>query len=182
MKIGAIGEALEIFQEEAEKGLSTAKQQITGKKPGQAGQTQAQQQGNQAAQQQPPPIADQTAANLPSESIGSNQPQDDSSKQFIQDLYGGKASSITEEEIQQKELEDKQKQEALRQKLHREYYEKLVTPAKQKEPRIQEKIEQEEEEKKQAIALEEEKKKKDELPVVVTKDMGTKEKLRGVSG
>lgn len=184
MKTGPIGEALEIFQEETEKALKTAAAQITGKTAGQTHTKQTQQAAQGQASQnvnQQSPVADVTAG-MSSESTSTNQPQDDSSKQFIADLYGGKTPSITEEEIQQKELEDKKKQEELRQKLHREYYEKLVNRPKPQQPRPQEKVEQEEEEKEKREALEEEKKKKEELSPIMTKNRGTAEKLRGVSG
>lgn len=171
-KFGAIGEAVEILQEEAEKGVSAAKQQVTGK-----GQNQPTQQGGQA--QQPP--SDQAGGQVPSESVPTNQPQDDQTQQFVQDLYGG-TPNLTEGEIKEKELEDKKKQEELRQELHSQYYQGLVNRPRQGEERPAEKIEREEEEKKLQEQEEEEKKQKDELPVVVTKDMGTKEKLRGVSG
>lgn len=180
--MGAIGEALEVFQEEVEQGVSAAKQQITGKP---VGQSQAKQQS------QPPPqqkgqnnqqdIADQ-AGNLPPEATPVSGSQDDPVKKFVQDLYGGNSPQVTEEEIRQKELEDKKKQEELRQKLHAAYYQPLVNSPKQQEERQGEKIEREEEEKKMEEINREEEEKKKELPIIVTKDMGTKEKLRGVSG
>lgn len=183
MKVGPIGEALEILQEETEKGLKTAAAQITGKTAGQTHTKQTQQaaqgQASQNANQQSP-VAD-AAAGMPSESTSANQPQDDSSKQFVADLYGGNTQTVTEVEIKQKELEDKQKEEALRQRLHSEYYQRLTTPTKRQAPQAAEKIEMEKKEEEQK-KLEEEKKKKEDLPVIMTKDKGTKEGLRGVSG
>lgn len=186
-KVGPIGEAIEIIQEEAEKGLTTAKQQITGKPAGlaqgkQSGQSkqgpqgsQAQGGGGQASGQKPSDGAKPQEA-------PAQVPQSEETKSFVKDMYASQSPPLSEAEMKEKELEDKKKQEELRQRLHSEYYQRLVNPPKQQEERSAEKIEREEEEKKMEQVQKEEEEKKKELPVVVTKDMGTKEKLRGVSG
>ncbi|MBI2465391.1 hypothetical protein HYV64_04580 [Candidatus Shapirobacteria bacterium] len=51
-------------------------------------------------------------------------------KDFVQDLYGGNVKPLTNEQVAKKEMEDKQKEETLRQKLHGEYYQKLISPQK----------------------------------------------------
>lgn len=184
MKTGPIGEALEVLQEEVEEGAQTAAQQITGKQQGQVQTSAGKQSGQGSAatkpQGMPPPPkpSEQTKPQGAPEKI----PQSEETKAFVKDMYGGELPSVSDAQVKQKELEDKQKMEALRQKLHREYYERLVKPPKPQEERPVQKVEREEEEKKLALGEEEEKKKKQELPVIVTKDMGTKEKLRGVSG
>lgn len=117
---------------------------------------------------------------VPSEAPTGNSQQDDPNKSFVKDLYGG-ASEISQAEREKREIEDKQKLEALRQRFHSEYYERLVIPPKQQQPRPAEKLEQEKKEEEQKELEEKEKAPKD-LPVVATKNKGTKEKLRGVSG
>lgn len=177
-KVGFFDEATEIIQEEAGQAAQTVKQQVTGKSGSQVQNTQGQKLP-QVPQQQPP--AGHASA-MPPETPGTNQPQDDSAQKFVKDLYGVGTPSMSEGEIKEEELEDKKKEEELKQQLHSQYYQGLVNRPKQQEERQGEKIEREEEEKKMEEQEEVEKKQKDELPVVVTKDMGTKEKLRGVSG
>lgn len=188
--MGAIGEAFETIVEETEKGVQTAQQQITGKPANQqatnpqvAQQAQKTQQAAAAAAVQQP-ASDQAKPLDEAAHIDTKQPdtqKSDEKKSFLKGLYG-ETPEVTQAEVEQKKLEDIQKEERLRQQLHGQYYQKLTTPQQQPEERPQEKVEREEEEKKEALALEEEKKQKEELPIVVTKDMGTKEKLRGVSG
>lgn len=195
-KMGPIGEALEMLQEETEKGLKTAVQQITGKAQNQqAGGIQVKQpfgnaQGKQAPTAQKAAVVAQTQQ-APSDQAKPREdvPPDlkqvetqakEEKKTFLKGLYGA-TPEITQAEVEKKKLEDKQKEEALRQQLHSQYYQSLTKSSRDEEERPQEKIEREEEEKKMAELQEEEEKKK-ELPVVVTKDMGSKEKLRGVSG
>lgn len=178
MKTGLIGETIEIIQEEVEKGGQTAKQQITAKQSQQTGQVQSTNQSGQDPTQLP--SSDQNIG-MPSEQVTTGKAQADPVKKFVQDLYGGTTTQITEAEIAQKELEDKKKHEELRQKLHGEYYQQLVNPPKPKEPHAQEKLEQEKQE--ELVKLEEEEKGKPKpLPIVATKGMGTGEKHRGVSG
>ena len=177
MKSGPIGEALEILQEEVEQGVKTAAQQITAKQSQQVSQAQSKSQSGQ----KPTQASSDQNTSVPSEQVAASKPPIDPAKQFIQDLYGGRSPLITEAEIKQKELEDKQKHEELRQKLHSEYYQQLVNPSKPKEPHVQEKIEQEKQQ--DLVKLEEEDKKKPKaLPIIATKGMGTAEKFRGVSG
>lgn len=203
-KVGPIGEALEVLQEEVEKGISTAKQQITGKgqKPfggtggsprgltprgkqpfGQAQGKQGQQTSSQSQPQKPSdqgkPSEDLTADLKQAAEVADTSQEE--TKTFLKGIYGS-TPELTEAEIKKKELEDKQKQETLRQQLHGQYYQRLTTPSKPQEERPQEKSQREEEEKEMAELKEEEEEKKKELPIIVTKDMGTKEKLRGVSG
>lgn len=63
-------------------------------------------------------------------------------KDFVQDLYGGDVKPLTDEEVAKKEIEDKQRKEALLQKLHGEYYQNLTAPTKRPE---EAKVEQERE-------------------------------------
>lgn len=187
-KMGVIGESIELIQEEAEKGLKTAAQQITGKTQGQqkGSQTQSNKQQAASTQTQKPPVdqgkpAENVPADLKQLETQTQAQTQDPTKTFVKALYGS-TPEITQADIEKKKLEDKQKEETLRQQLHGQYYQNLTKPQKQQEERAQEKIGREEEEKKEALVLEEQKKKKEELPHIVTKDEGSKEKLRGVSG
>lgn len=173
-KSGFFGEAFEMIAEEAGKAVKAATSQVTGKQ----GQKPATPKSNQ------PPKANQTQGGqikgVPSETLAGGVQQDDPTKSFVKDLYGG-SPEISQAEREKREMEDKQKLEALRQRLHSEYYERLVNEPKQQAPRPAEKLEQEKKEEEQKELEEKEKEPKD-LPAMSTKDKGTKEKLRGVSG
>lgn len=174
-KIGFFDEVGEMMQEELGQAGKAAKQQVTGKS-GQQGNTQnAPQQGQQQPQGQIP--QDQGQA-IEQGAAQQNQGQTDD---IVKQLYGS-GDAVSQGEVKAKELEDKQKEEALRQSLHSDYYQNLTNRPKPQEERLGEKVEREEEEKKKMILQEEDKKEKEELPVVATKNMGTSEKLRGVSG
>lgn len=161
---------MEMIAEEAGQAKKAVVSQVTGKQGGQKGPTSKQSSHNIPASQGVPP-----------ETTSSSQLQDDPTKTFVKDLYGN-APDIKQAEREKREMEDKQKLEELRQRLHSEYYQRLTTPPKQQgELRPAEKLEQEEKEEEQKELEEKEKEPKD-LPVVATKNKGTKEKLRGVSG
>lgn len=182
-RTGVIGGFVDTLQEETEKGISTAKQQITGK----TGQKQSQNDpvATQQAQQQPLQTVGDSAVQPSVEAATNQQAQDDQTQQFVKDMYtsGTNAPELTDTQKQQKEQEEKQKLEQLRNKLHSDYYQQLTNPQSvQQEERPAEKNEREDQEKTLELQKIEEEEKKKELPTIVTKDMGTKEKLRGVSG
>ena len=108
-----------------------------------------------------------------------SQSSQDEKKDFVKDLYGD-APSISQEEIQRKELEDKQKVEVLSQRLHGEYYQRLVSPPKAKEDRPAEKVEREQQEEK--WELEKKEAKKPKLPRSAMIQQGTAELHKAVSG
>ncbi len=173
-KGGFFGEAFEMIAEEVGQAKKAVVSQVTGKQ-GQKPTTPKSSQPQKANQTQ----GDQ-GKGVPSETMAGNAQQDDPTKSFVRDLYGG-SSEISQAEREKREIEDKQRLEALRQRFHSEYYERLTAPPKQQEPRPAEKLEQEKKEEEQKELEEKEKEPKD-LPAMSTKDKGTKEKLRGVSG
>lgn len=105
--------------------------------------------------------------------------QDQSNKDFLKDLYGN-APPVSQDEIKQKELEDKQKSEALAQRLHSEYYSALVNRPKAQEERPAEKVEREKKEDEWELQIKEEKKPK--LPRSAMGQQGTAELPKAVSG
>lgn len=175
-KNGFLGEAIEIMQEEAEKGLTTAKQQISGKQGSQPiRQAQGKQAGAQQTAQSPSDAASKPQVSETLDAAGQ------ATKEFLKDIYSADSPPLSPGEIKQKELEDKQKQEDLRQRLHSQYYQKFINPPKKQEPRAAEKVEQEKQEEMAKLEEEEEKKPKD-LPALAGKGKGTMETNRGVSG
>lgn len=151
-KGGILGGTLEIIQEEVEKGAKAVGQQVVGSKAKPKAST----------SQQP------------------KQSQDKSqTKQFVKDLYGGEKPQISSEELQKKELEEKQQKEALRQRLHSEYYQGLVNPPKPKEERPAEKVEKEKQQEMQELQQKEAKK---PPPLAAQRAAQKVEKFRGVSG
>ena len=174
VKTSLVGETLETLGEEMEKGMQTAGQQISGKR------SQRQQPQTAGTQQQQP---QQTATAVKSQETPSGEQKgDDTTKNFVKDLYSPQAGALSEREKATKEADDKKKVEELRQKLHGAYYEQLTSPPKKQEERQGEKIDREEAEKKAKEQEELAKQEQDQLPDIMTKDKGTKEKLRGVSG
>lgn len=116
----------------------------------------------------------QTAPGLVNPQDGPNaQGQDLKTKDFVKDLYGVKkqndpankqsAGNDQNSNKAQKELEEKQKLAALRNKLHREYYQQISEPAQGEEPTVAQRLEREDQEKK----AEDVEKKKNELPQLV---------------
>lgn len=152
-KGGILGGTLEVIQEEVEKGAKAAAQQVVGSKAKQV----QQQDGSKNV-----PVA-----------------KKEETKQFVKDLYGGEKPQISSEELQKKELEDKQKEEALRQRLHSEYYQQLTNPPKPKEERPAEKVEKE---KKQEMQDLQQKEAKKPPPLAAQRAAQKVEKFRGVSG
>lgn len=158
-----LGGTLEIIKEEAGKTVKMAVSQVTGK---QAGHSQIVQ--GQAKKPQRPP----------GESVQLKTPTSDETKSFVKGLYG-ENPPLKQEEIAKKELEDKQKKDALRQRLHSEYYQQLTNPPKQQEERPAEKVEKE---KKQEMAELEQKKAEKPPPLAVNRAERKTETFRGVSG
>lgn len=160
-----LGGTLEVIKEETVKTVKTAVSQVTGKQnaPGQS-----QKQAKKPQSHQPPP----------SESVQSKPSTPDETKSFVKDLYGQDKPQITQEEVAKKELEDRQKKEALRQRLHSEYYQTLTSPPKPKEERPAEKVERE---KKQEMT-ELEQKKAEKPPPLVQRTRERVEKFPGASG
>ena len=72
-------------------------------------------------------------------------------------------------------MEDKQKEQALRQRLHSEYYQKLTAPTRQAEEKPAEKVEREKMEELQK----EEEKKEEEVPELVKQKKQRVEKVTG---
>lgn len=108
-----------------------------------------------------------------------SKPSSDDQKAFIKGLYG-EAAPVSEEEKQKKELEDKQKAEALKQRLHSEYYQKLVHRPKAPEERPAEKVEREKKE--EDWELQKKEAKKPKLSRAVLQQRGTAELPKVVSG
>ncbi|MBI1982091.1 MAG: hypothetical protein HYY87_04000 [Candidatus Levybacteria bacterium] len=151
-KGGLLGGTLEIIQEEVEKGAKAVGQQVVGSKAkAQAGTSQQPKQSQDKSQ----------------------------TKAFVKDLYGGEKPPISPEEVQQKQAEDKQKEEFLRQRLHSEYYQQLTNPPKPKEERPAEKVEKE---KKLEMKELEQKEAKKPPPLAAQRAAQKVEKFRGVSG
>lgn len=151
-KGGILGGTLEIIQEELEKGAKAVVQQVAGSKA-----KQVQQGGLKNV-----PVA-----------------KKEETKTFVKDLYGGEKPQISSEELQKKELEEKQQKEALRQCLHSEYYQRLTNPPKPKEERPAEKVEKEKKQEMQELQEKEAKK----PPLLAAQRAAQKvEKFRGVSG
>lgn len=159
-----LGGTLEVIKEETGKTVKTAVSQVTGKQnaPGQS-----QKQAKKPQSHQPP-----------SESVQSKISKPGETKSFVKSLYGQDKAQITQGEVAQKELEDKQKKEALRQRLHSEYYQTLTNPPKQQEERPVEKVERE---KKQEMAELEQKKAK-KPPPLIQRARERVEKFPGASG
>ncbi|MBI4079533.1 MAG: hypothetical protein HY429_04535 [Candidatus Levybacteria bacterium] len=168
------GGALEILQEEAKITGKAAMQQITGMSDDQkkqAGQA-AQQQGSNEKTQKAP-----TQQQNPSSEEGGNE---QATKEFVKELYESDEPAITPDQAQQKEMEDKQKMEALRQKLHSEYYQQLTNRPKTQEEaeRPAEKVDRQEMEDLQKKQEEDQKKQ----PIAVNRAERTTEMFRGASG
>lgn len=160
---GMAGDIIETLGEEIEKGSQTALQQVVGQKPG-SGQ-------NQVQKKQP---SDQS---LTQKDSGSS--SNDQTKDFLRDVYAPSSKLPTSIEVQQKEEEDKQKVEALRQRLHSEYYQKLTNPPKPQEERPAEKVEREKQQELQELQEQE----LGKPPPLAAQRAATKvEKFRGVSG
>ncbi|MFH1833316.1 MAG: hypothetical protein ABH816_04125 [Candidatus Levyibacteriota bacterium] len=162
-----LGGSLETIKEEGIESIKTAGSQITGKQKYQAAgqKTQAQQKqvaSNKQQGQKGFGGAVQTAVGIsPKSAPGKSElpqkpiEQTQETKDVVKHLYGGEKPEIPKEQIAQKEIEDKQKEEALKQRLHGEYYHKLTTPQRQAEEKPAEKVEREKMEE-----LQEEKEKK----------------------
>lgn len=151
-KGGIFGGTLEIIQEEAEKGAKAVAQQVVGSKAKQAPQG--------------------GSKNVPAV-------KKEETKAFVKDLYGGEKPQISSEELQKKEFEEKQQKEALRQRLHSEYYQQLINPPKPKEERPAEKVEKEKQQEMQELQQKEAKK---PPPLAAQRAAQKVEKFRGVSG
>lgn len=117
--------------------------------------------------------------------------EDTTTKEFVKGLYAGTTDNsvkdVSSEQLQQignvKSVEDKQKMQELRLRLHQEtYYEPTFNPQKKTEETKAEKNERVENEKKAKEMEELEKKQKDEeIPLAIQQAQKT-EKNRGVSG
>lgn len=175
-KSGFFGEALEMIAEEAGQAKKIAISQVTGKQ----GQSGKQTQGQKATSQTKTPS--DTASSTPAKPIeasGDSKTTDQSTADVVKHLYG-QAPSVTDSEKQQKELKDQQNLEALRQRLHGEYYQRLTNPPKQKEEeRPAEKVEREKKEERWEL---EQKEKKKPPPLAVQRERTKAESFRGASG
>ncbi|GEM_PF-6725518 len=173
-KLGILSDTFETIQEEAEKGVKTAASQLSGKPPkGQAVNQQGQAQSNSQKQGGVGAAVVQAVRNQitgggpggqvapEAQAPAKEQEGKQETESFVKDLYGD-AKPVSNEEAAKKEAEDAQKTEALRQQLHGEYYQKLITPEKRPEEaqkeqeRASERVERLEME-----GLQEEKKKKE---------------------
>ncbi len=164
--------------EEAGQAKKIAISQITGKQ-GQAGK-QGQGQGQKTtAQTKTPSDAPSSTSGKPAEAHSASKTADQSTADVVAHLYG-QAPPVTETDKQQKELKDQQSLEALRQRLHGEYYQRLTNPPKQKEEeRPAEKVEREKKEERWEL---EQKEKKKPPPLAVQRERTKAESFRGVSG
>lgn len=166
MNKGIIGRTFEAVKEEGIESVKTATTQITGKQKT-AGQTN---QGQTKPGYQETPPAQKTEGSIP---------QTEETKAVVRHLYGGEKPEMPKEEVVEKELEDRQRTEALRQRLHSEYYQTITRPSRQKEERPAEKVERE---KRQEMQELEQKEAKKPSPIAAQRGRERVEKFRGVSG
>lgn len=175
MANSVLGGAFEMLQEEAKITGKSAVQQITGvSDPSSQSSSGQAKKGGQGTNEK----AVQAPAQQP---LGAEQQNSEQqTKEFVKELYESEEPPITQDQAAQKEMEDKQKMEALRQRLHSEYYQQLTQRPKTQEEaeRPAEKVERQEMEDLQQ-KQEEDKKKQ---PIAVTRAERSTEMFRGASG
>lgn len=181
---GILGEALE-------QGVSLVKQ--TGKQLSQAPKSFIQ---GAASQVTGKPIQSHNGKSAPTPTQAEKLPQMDpkavaQAKEFVDDLYAPTHQNGNQQNPQaalqasdQKSFEDQQHianvREKLRQELHNTvYYQPLINPKREEEPRPAEKVEQE---KQQEMMDLQEKEKKKPQPLSVIREQNKAEMFRGVSG
>ena len=103
---------------------------------------------------------------------------DEERKKLLESMYEG--NPMTEEQKKQQELEDEQKKQALRQRLHSEYYQRLTNPPRVQEERPAEKVEREKKEDRWELQKKETKKPK--LSPAQAQFRGTGEVIKTPSG